>query len=295
MVLSDLQFGVNVRAVSSPPEFVGTVRRADELGYDVLAAPDHLGGLAPFSVLSAAAVISDRVRLRTYVLNIGFWNPALLAREVATLDVLSGGRAELGIGAGHMKHEHDDARLPWLPFDQRISAMEARLLEVRRRLADGHRPEPVQRPVPLVIGTMSKGGLAVAARHADVVAFAGTKQVPGARLGTLTLATAAEAMQRAEEVRLLAGRRAYRSDVLLQVVDIDRDPEAAAAAFASDLPGVTVQQTLESPFVLFGSGADDAARRLRRRQKQYGFDAVTTHQASLEPLGAVMAAYRRDA
>jgi len=76
------------------------VRRADELRYDVFAAPDHLGGLAPITALTAAGMTSGRLRLRTYVLNTGFWNPALLAREVASLDLLSQGRAELGLGAG---------------------------------------------------------------------------------------------------------------------------------------------------------------------------------------------------
>jgi alkanesulfonate monooxygenase SsuD/methylene tetrahydromethanopterin reductase-like flavin-dependent oxidoreductase (luciferase family) len=84
----------------------------DELGFDFVAAGDHLGRPAPFSFLAAAAVASDRLRLRTYVLNVGFWNPSLLAREVATLDVLSGGRVELGLGAGTIRSEFQQAGLP---------------------------------------------------------------------------------------------------------------------------------------------------------------------------------------
>jgi hypothetical protein len=85
--------------MSSQQDFRQVVCRADALGDDVFTAPDHLGGLAPFTALSAAGMISERLRLRTYVLNTGFWNPALPAHEVATLDVLSQGRAELGLGA----------------------------------------------------------------------------------------------------------------------------------------------------------------------------------------------------
>lgn len=70
-----------------------------------------------------------RLRLRTYVLNIGFWNPALLAREVATLDLLSDGRAELGLGAGYAKGEHDDDALPFPPIGWRIEALEATAAE----------------------------------------------------------------------------------------------------------------------------------------------------------------------
>jgi alkanesulfonate monooxygenase SsuD/methylene tetrahydromethanopterin reductase-like flavin-dependent oxidoreductase (luciferase family) len=175
------------------------VRRADALSYGVVAAGDHLGGLASFAALSAAGMISERLRLRTYVLNTGFWNLALLARKVATLDVLSRGRAELGLGAGHMKSEHEDARLPWLPLQARGRALEEMVLEVRRRLADeAHRPQPVQRPVPLLVGAMSDPALSVAARHAEIVGFAGLRHVTGAPAGTFTVCSAAEMAQRAE-------------------------------------------------------------------------------------------------
>jgi alkanesulfonate monooxygenase SsuD/methylene tetrahydromethanopterin reductase-like flavin-dependent oxidoreductase (luciferase family) len=79
--MAEIQFGVNLRALSSQEELRQLVRRVDDLGYDVVAAPDHLNALAPFTALVAAALISPRLRLRTYVLNVGFWNPALLARR----------------------------------------------------------------------------------------------------------------------------------------------------------------------------------------------------------------------
>src|SRR5215471_10736493 len=148
--MAEIQFGVAFHGAASAAEFERVVRRTDQLGFDIFAAPDHLGVAGPFTVLVAAGAISSRLRLRTYVLNAGFWNPALLAREVATLDLLSGGRAELGLGAGHMKSEHDEAGLPWLPLRQRIELLEATAKDVRRRLADpDHRPAPVQSPVPL--------------------------------------------------------------------------------------------------------------------------------------------------
>lgn len=229
----EIQFGVNVHAIASWQDFQRLVRRADELDVDVLAAPDHLGGPAPFATLAAAATISSRLRLRTYVLNAGFWNAALLAREVATLDVLSDGRAELGLGAGHMKTEHDDARLPWLVFEQRVLALEQLLLEVRRRLADdAHQPRPVQQPVPALVGAMSRRGLSVAARHAEIVGFAGLRQVKGSPAGTFTVASAAETKERADEVRRQADGRSYRSDVLLQAVVLGREPAEAASEIA---------------------------------------------------------------
>jgi probable F420-dependent oxidoreductase len=280
-----MQFGVNVRAVAGRKAFLQFVRRADELGYDVLAAPDHLGGLSPFAALAAAAAITERLRLRTYVLNVGFWNPALLAREVSTLNTLSEGRIELGLGAGHMKSEHDDAGLPWLPFAERVELLERMVREMRRRLGA---------EVPLLIGAMSHQALAVAARHADIVGFAGLRQVKGAPPGTFTLCSAAETAERVHEVRREAGDRPYRSDVLLQTVVIDREPEEVAAEIAGETPGLTVEQILGTPFALFGRDAGHAAEELRRRRELYGFDGVTTHQPGMEALGEVMAAYRRE-
>lgn len=278
-----MQFGVNVRATGTRQEFLRAVRRADQLRYDVLAAPDHLGALSPFGALAAAAVVSERLRLRTYVLNVGFWNPALLVREVTTLDMLSEGRVELGLGAGHMKREHDEARLPWRPHQQRVDLLERTVLEVRHRVGDR---------VPVLIGAMSHQGLAVAARHADVVGFAGLRQVTGAPPGTFTVCSAAETAARVDLVRRQAGDRPYRSDVLLQEVRLGPEPEQAAAEIVASTPGLTVEQILETPFALFARDAGQAADELRRRQALYGFDSVTAHQPSMEALGEVMAAYR---
>ena len=291
--MSAIEFGVNIRTASSGPQFRTLVKRVDELGFDVLAAPDHLGGLAPFTALSAAAMVSDRLRLRTYVLNVGFWNAALLAREAATLDVLSDGRAEIGLGAGHMKSEHEDARLPWLPLPDRVQHMADMLEQVRARLDDSdHRPRSVQHPLPIMVGAMSDAGLAVAARHADVVGFAGLRQIAGAPAGQLTFCSAAQTADQVTAVARLAGDRPYRSDALLQAVVIDSDPEQAATELVAELPGLTVEQVLDTPFVLLASSAREAAAELERRRLRYGFDSVTTHEPNLEALGAVIAAYR---
>jgi probable F420-dependent oxidoreductase len=291
--MPEIEFGVNFHAAASASEFERLVRRIDELGFDLLALPDHLGAMGPFTALAAAAMVSERLRLRTYVLNVGFWNPALLARETATLDLLSNGRAELGLGAGHMKSEHDDAGLPWLAFDRRVELLEVTAAEVRRRLSGpGHEPAPVQQPVPLMIAAMSRPGLAVAARHADIVGFAGLRQVRGASLGTFTLVSEAETADRVAEVRQLAEGRKYRSDVLLQQVVVGKSAHEAAAEMAAAVPHLSAADILDSPFVLYAEDAQAAAAELRRRQERYGFDSVTTHQPSMEALGQVIAAYR---
>jgi hypothetical protein len=163
----------------------------DELGFEFVGCGDHLGRRAPFSFLTAAAAASDRLRLRTYVLNVGFWNPALLAREAATVDRVTDGRLELGLGAGTIRSEFEQAGLPWRPASERIVRMEQTVELVRHLLGDSsHEPQPVQRPIPILIGTMSMRGLTIAAEHADIVAFAAIRQAEGKPPGVLRSATA---------------------------------------------------------------------------------------------------------
>jgi probable F420-dependent oxidoreductase len=288
--VTDAHFGVVVHGVESLPKLERLVHRADDLGYDVVAAPDHLGYPAPFSLLTAIAAMSSRMRLRTYMLNCAFWNAALLAREAATLDVLSAGRLELGLGAGHMRSEFEAARIAWTPLAARIAKLEDVVIDVRRRLAD-HQPTPVQRPLPIAVGAMSRRGLTIAARHADTVGFAGLRQVVGAPAGTFTITGEAEFSRMVDHVQAVAAGRSYRADALLQVVAID-EPESAAASLASTVPGLTVDQVLASPFVLLADSAPAAAAELHRRQDTFGIHSWTTHEANLDVFGDVIAAYR---
>src|SRR5690242_6494567 len=203
--VTQIRFGVSLAGWTDGPALLAAARTAERAGFSVVTVADHLGHPAPFPSLAAAAAVTSRVRLRTYVLDAYFWNPAVLAREAATLDRLSGGRLELGIGAGHMRHEHVDAGLPFPGVDGRWAHTAAVLVEVRRRLADDdHRPAPVQRPVPLMVAAMGERGLRVAAEHADLVGLAGALQVPGQRAGALTLVDAATTDDRLGLVREVA-------------------------------------------------------------------------------------------
>jgi probable F420-dependent oxidoreductase len=298
-----LTFGVNNRQVTSPGALRDQVLAAESGGLDVLALPDHLGAPAPFSLIAAAAQVSSRLRLRTYVLNAYFWNPALLAREVATVDALSDGRFELGLGAGHMKSEHDDAGLPFPPHARRVEHTEELLVEVRRRLADeGHVPAPVQRPVPVVLGGWGPRILTVAARRAEIIAVTGAEQVRGAPPGTFRIVTAAEADGRLALLRkLIAEERPADAappvvDALLQQVVVDRPPEQAAGEFAALFRSVgrevDVAELLDSPFVLYAASPEDAAAELVRRRDRYGITSWSTHSASGEALSEVAAQFR---
>jgi probable F420-dependent oxidoreductase len=289
--VAGLTFGIVLRGSASPSDFHDVVSRAECLGCDVLGAPDHLGAPDPFAVLSAAAQISQGMRLRTYMLNVGFWNPALLARTAATTDLLSDGRLELGLGAGHMRSEHEDAGLPWLNHRGRVDQMERTLVEVQERLSSAdHAPRPVQNRIPVAIGAMTSPGLRVAARHADIVAFSGLLQIPGASPGTFIPASGAQTRERVDEVREQAAGREHRSDALLQVIRLGSDPRAAAEELAAEWGAITAEQLLDTPFILLARDAAHAVEILAQRHEDFGFDSFMTHEPNLDALGQILAA-----
>ena len=289
--MRSITYGVTLRGSASAAEFRDVVLRAEHLGCDVLAAPDHLGTPDPFAVLTAAGQISQKLRLRTYVLNVGFWNPALLARVAATTDLLCDGRLELGLGAGHMRSEHDDAGLRWPTHLDRVTQMEHTLIEVRRRLsAPDHAPAPAQTHLPLAVGAMTGPGLSVAARHADIVAFAGLLQIPGAAPGNFTVASAAQTQQRVREVREQAAGRDYRSDALLQAIRLGEDPNLAAETLSAEWGDIDAAKLLDTPFVLLARDRSHGAEILAQRHEQFGFDSFTTHEPNLDALGHLIAA-----
>lgn len=294
-----MRFGVNLRTVTSAAAFATDVRRVDELGFDILAVPDHLGTPSPFPLLAAAATLAPRVRLRPYVLNAAFHGAgtrtaALLARDVATVDALSDGRVEVGIGTGWAPAEFRAAGIERRPHPRRLQEMEQFVVDLRTRLADpGHTPRPVQQPVPIAVGAMSTEGLRIAAQHADIIAFSGLRAVPGTGGAELTFVSAADTATRIADVRAARGDRPCRFDHLVQMIDLDPDPRAAATRVAAEMPGVTADDLLDTPFALFAPTAEAAAEELLRRQQVYGFDDVVTHHANLEEMGQVIAAYDR--
>jgi probable F420-dependent oxidoreductase len=232
--MRDFRFSCNVFGVPGREAFLDRCRLAERLGYDTIFAVDHLGTPAPFPVLVAAADTTDRLRVGTLVLNVPFWNPALLAREVATTDVLTDGRLELGLGAGHMKAEFDAAGIAWEPFRTRADRL-ADIIEALRRwfsaddppgLPGGRAPRPVQRigfdgsGPPLIVGGTGDRILTIAAEHADIIGIAGAYQIKGQPPGTFRMGTAAEAEERVRFAHDRAGARADRIErhVLIQMV-----------------------------------------------------------------------------
>jgi probable F420-dependent oxidoreductase len=128
---------------------------------------------APFPALMLAAEVTERARLGTYVLNANFYNPTLIAREAATIDLLIDGRLELGLGTGHNREEFEAAGLAYPTGAARVDHLERMVSELQRHFSDpSAEPQAAKRP-PLLIGGRGDRVLRLAARHADIIGFSG--------------------------------------------------------------------------------------------------------------------------
>ncbi|MGC9440402.1 LLM class F420-dependent oxidoreductase [Streptomyces sp. WG5] len=289
------RFGVNLMAPAPADEWSAKCRRAEELGYDVILVPDHLGMPAPFPALVAAARATERPRLGTFVLNAGFWNPALLAREVATTDALTGGRLELGLGTGYVRAEHDAAGLPFGSPGERVDHLRRTVEELERLLGDEeYRPRPVQRPgVPLLIGANGDQMLELTARHAAIAAFTGGRTVRGSSTGQLAPITAEQLDERVARYRELAAGREEPAELnlLIQMVVVTEDREAAARPLLEHVPHLTAGQVLELPVFLAGTPQQITAQ-VRAQRERYGFTYLTVLEPYMEVFAPVMRALR---
>ncbi|MFF2848109.1 LLM class F420-dependent oxidoreductase [Streptomyces sp. NPDC058001] len=289
------RFGVNMLAPAPGDAWRAKCRRAEELGYDVILAPDHLGMAAPFPALIAAADATTRPRVGTFVLNAGFWNPTLLAREVATADALTGGRLELGLGTGYVPAEHDTAGLPFGSPGERVDQLRRTVEQVGRLLGSSdHQPQPVQPRVPLLIGGNGDRMLRLTAEHADIAAFSGGRTVPGDTAGTPTPLTAEELDERVATYRRYAADarpEPAELNLLVQLVVITDDPGAALSDWPALMPQFTEDQIVGLPIVLVGT-ADEIVRKVSAQRERYGFSYVTVMEHSMEAFGQVIAELR---
>jgi len=246
-------------------------REVDSAGFHALYAADHPGSApAPFVALAAAAGVTERVRLGTCVANAGVWEPVALASAVATLDVLSDGRAILGVGAGHTPHEWTSIGRAYPSAADRVGRM-IEIVETTAALLEGRpisyagrhveldravieSPRPVQERIPMLIGGNGTRVLRFAARSADIVGIAGLGRTladghrhevdwsPAATERTLATVRAA--------ARLAA--RDPEIEALVQVVEITDRATPVAERIARSL-GALVDDVLDSPYIWLGS------------------------------------------
>ena len=231
-------------------------RRAEDLGFDALYVADHPGACAsPFVALAAAAAVTSRLRLGSYVSNAGVREPILLASDVATLDVVSGGRAILGLGAGHTPAEWEAIGKVRPDVRGRIDHCLAVAEATTRMLAgDGmEKPRPVQERVPLLIGGGNTRLLRWAGEHADLIGLSGLgRTLPDGHMHETRWGAGAIDAQ----VELCNGKPI---EALVQRVVETDDGGAAYAAMAAEFEEDETE-LIAAPYVLAGTRGEIAAK-----------------------------------
>jgi probable F420-dependent oxidoreductase len=277
------RFAVTARFTRSGAHWRDIARRAEDLGYDVLLVTDHMGAqLAPIPALMAAADATTRLRVGSYVFANDYRNPVMLAKEVATLDVLSDGRVEVGIGAGWSMRDYQELGIPYAAPAVRVGRLEESVVLLKRLLSeeqvDHHgehytvrgvklQPRPVQRPhPPLMIGGGGPRVLRLAAREADIVTF--SPQVTAKGRPRLDALTEKALVERVLRFRGFAGARAERIELNVFVFDAAVTDRARSfmAAVGARL-GRAANAVARSPFVLYGSRSSLRELLIERRER----------------------------
>jgi len=277
------------------PALAAFARRAESIGYSALMMPDHLiGQYAPIPLLTAAAMATETLRVGTFVFNNNLRHPAVLAQDLATLDRLSGGRLEVGIGAGWNKPEHDAIGIPFEPVGTRIGRLAEALAVLKGCFGDeafsfageyytitdyDAPPKPVQRPhPPIFIGGGGKRLLTLAGREAQIVGLAPrlVKDAQGAPALDAPSITVEATEEKIGWVRAAAGDRFDQIELNTYPTGgpmvLTGDAKAEAARRADKLrerTGVelTVEQILESPHVFIGNVKQLTQKMLELRER----------------------------
>ena len=284
---------IGTRGVADPRALVEGARIAESIGFSHLTIHDHLTPqLAPIPVLTAVAVATERLRLCPLVFNNDLRHPAVLAQDLATLDLISAGRVVIGIGAGWNEPEYAATGITFDPPGVRIERMLEAVAVLRGLFADGSftfagrhyaiteldgQPKPAQRPhPPFLIGGTRERVLRIAAREADIVGLDLRQD-----RASLPDAFPTRMDERVRWVRDAAGSRFEHLDLsvlrLLGKVTITNEPMKAAAAVAREheaRTGLTIDpaDVLESPYSLIGN-IPDLVDKLRLARERWGINS----------------------
>lgn len=300
------RFGVQSKTASSRSDWIELARRIEDQGYSTLTMPDHFDDqLAPNVALMAAADATDRLRIGALVWCNDYRHPVVLAKEAATLDLLSEGRLELGIGAGWMRSDYDEAGMAYDRPGLRIERMVETVQILKGLFAEGPfsydgrhytisgldgTPKPVQRPYPpFLIGGGGPRFLRLAGQLADIVGINPNLSAGAITPDVGTDATAERYREKISWVREAAGSRF--DEIELQVraffVIVTDDRQGTADALAGGV-GLTADEALASPLGLIGT-AEQITETLIERREAYGFSYVVVGDDQYEAFAPVVA------
>ncbi len=302
------RFGVQVNGTGSRQEWVDLARNVEANGYSTLTMPDHFSDqLAPVPALQCAADATSALRLGALVYDNDYRHPVVLAKELATMDVLSDGRVEIGLGAGWMVSDYEQSGMPYDPPGVRVSRFIEGLAVIKGALGAGSfsfegehytitdydgTPKPVQSPPPVLIGGGGKRVLTFAAREADIVGINGTMTSGTVDASTFESMTASAVDDKVEIVRTAATEAGRLDDIEMNLrafmVFVTDDVDQALGTL-SEFTGAPREIIAESPFALVGP-TGKIIDQLHERRERWGFSYIIVGQNDVESFAPVVAA-----
>jgi probable F420-dependent oxidoreductase len=302
------RFGVQVSKETSAKGWAELARRTEAAGYEVLTMPDHFTDqLAPVPALMAAASATTTLRVGALVFDNDYKHPVVLAKELATIDLLSDGRLDIGLGAGWMISDYEEAGMPYDSPKVRIDRFIEGVAVIRGAMAEGPfsfsgdhytitnyngQPKPVQSRPPLLIGGGGKRVLTYAAREADIIGINGT--LTAGVVGPEALSTmTAESVD--EKVAIVAAAGAHRiNDIEMNIrtffVKVTNDRKATVDGISS-MFGVDADMIDASPFALIGS-VEECIEQLLERRERWGFSYTIVGAENIDECAPIVAALR---
>ena len=313
------RFGVQSFAATSAREWSERARSAEDLGYSVLSLADHYIGpgpaqeatshppqeLAAVPAMAAAACATERLRIGCRVFCSDYHHPIVLAKQAATLDLLSEGRLEIGLGAGWLQGEYEAIGLAFERPGVRIAKLAEVVTILKQHLSDepldfageyfridgfDGRPKPVQKPrPPIMIGGGAKRILSLAAREADIVSFNFNNRSGVIGADGVLSSTAELTATKVEWVRSAAGERF--GDLELEIgayfTFVTDQAEAMSDGMGSAF-GLSGEDMRSHPHALIGS-VDAICEELVRRRELYGISYVTVNDIQMRDFAPVVA------
>ncbi|MEY4633419.1 MAG: hypothetical protein RLZ18_791 [Actinomycetota bacterium] len=310
MPIRPFRFGVQANSAPTAAAWAEFSRKVEDTGFEVLTMPDHFTQqLAPVPAMMAIMDATTTLRTCALVYDNDYKHPAILAKEMATMDVLSDGRTEIGLGAGWMISDYEQLGIPYDSPKVRIDRFVEGLKIIKGVMGDGpfsfsgeHYnvtnyegfPKPVQKLPPILIGGGGKRVLSFAAREADIIGINGTLTagvVGPEALSTMTEQAVDEKVAIVAEAAAKAGRT---NDIEMNIrtffVKVTDDREGTVAGISS-MFGVDKDMIENSPFALIGS-VDYCIEQLIARRERWGFSYTIVGAENVDEFAPIVAALR---
>ena len=303
------RFGLEIDGAASRQEWLDKARKIEDLGYSTILLEDHLYcAFAPLAAMVSAAEVTSTLRIGTYVLGNDFRHPVVLAKEAASIDVLSNGRLELGLGTGYYKPDYEQSGIQLQPPGVRVDRFKE-AVHVIKGFFKGEPfsfegeyyqvhdlkgvPHPIQKPhPPIMMGGGSKRILGIAAQEADIVSLnIRTTFDGGFDFSSLTAAATA---QKIEWVRQAAGERFadLELNLLVPAVAVTDNRRQSAEVIHREWEmsddSFTVDQLLDSPSFLIGS-IEQIIAQLQMLRENYGISYYSVWDNAVESFAPVVA------